>query len=225
MSAAPPPETPARKSIVESALSSARDVAFVASIFLIFAGVAFRERYFANFDMPTSAAEESIYLILLSAYSVLVENWIACCVAVLVVALLLLVLSQLLRLARAPERVRRGSFVGMASILVIAGFIGLASIAEKTADDHASKVRERFLIGARVHLKPSEAAAYPQKKLLDATALSIIGETSDDVFVIYQPPPISRFPDILPDSTIYEIPRDAIAYVESDLVAASEEKP
>jgi len=215
----------ASKSIVESALSSARDVAFVASIFLIFVGVAFRERYFANFDMPTSAAEESIYLILLSAYSVLVENWGLVCAAVLAATAVLLVLSQVLRLARAPERLRRGCVAGTAGLLVVSIFIGLASIAEKTADDHATKVRERYLIGARIHLKPNAAAGYPQEKLLDATALSIIGETPADIFVIYQPPPLKRFPNLLPDSTIYEIPRDAIAFVESDLVAASEENP
>lgn len=212
----------AEKSLIETGLASARDMAFVASIFLIFLGTVYRHQYFTSFGMRTSMADASLYLILLNAYDVLVDHAIGVAATGVVAVAALAAISIALRRSPLPAAVNRGIVAAIASVLVVAAFPALAAIGRDSALTQSTKVRGRYLIGARVHIKPERLSAFPQASLLDDASVSVVGQSDRDLFVIYQPPKQKLSPRVAPDADLYWIPRDAIDYVESSLVAVSE---
>src|ERR1700681_1727017 len=210
------------KSLVETALTSARDAAFVLSIFLIFTGLVYRQRFFSSFDMPPSTAEGSLYLILLDAYEVLLDHWLGVVVTTLIAVLVLVAIAAALRRSNVALPVSHGLLAALGVILVVGCFPALANIAQDSANKQSAQVRGRYLIGSRIHIKSERAKYLPAVALLDPTSITLMGQTDHDVFALYQPRPSVQHPNIYPDAQVYTIPRDAVDFIESDLVAAAE---
>jgi hypothetical protein len=212
------------RSLVETALSSARDAAFVVSIFLVFTGIVYRQRFFSSFDMPPSTAEGSLYLILLDAYQVLLDHALGVVSFTIIGVVIVVGISAALRRTRLPLPFSHGLLAAIGVVLIICCFPALATVAQDSADRQSAAVRGRFLIGSRIHVKAARVKDLPAGALLDPTAVTLMGQTDQDFFALYQPPPSRAHPNIYPDAEVYTIPRDAVDFIESDLVAASEQR-
>ncbi len=215
-------EQRAEKSLVETALGSARDAAFVVSIFLIFVGVVYRQRFFASFDMPSSSSgESSLYLILLDAYEVLRDHWSGVVVTALIAVAVIVGTGLVLRESKLPAATSHGFLAALGIVFIVAAFPALAAIAQDSANRQSELVRGRNLIGSRIHIKAERVKELPVAALLDSTAVTLLGQTDKDVIALYQPAPTKLHPKVLPDAEVYTIPRDAVDFIESDLVASA----
>lgn len=208
-----------QKSHIETALSVARDLAFVASIFLIFVGVVYREKFFANLNLPTSLADASLYLILVDAYRVLVDphhptvilEWL-----IVALALMGIVLYACVRKGVSSES-RRTVLGVMVAFFVILAFPGLSTLAIDSANNQVYRARNQGLLEARVHIKHERSALFPSQILLDSSRISVLVQASDNLYVIDQHPPTKRYPQANPDATLYSIPVSAVDYVDYSL--------
>jgi len=207
------------KSLFETALAGARDVAFIASVFLIFAGVVFRHRYYTTFDMPPTMAEGSIYTVLLDAYNVLADHVFGIIVVAIGLLVLFVGVAAWLRRTHIPLPISRGFLTAAAAVLIVTAFPVLAAMAQDSADKQAALVRGRYLIGAMVHLKSTFGNGLSPAKLLNPVEVSVIGETDRDIFVLYQPVPSKQHPNVFPNGEVIDIPREAIDFVETSLPA------
>ena len=98
-------------------------------------------------------------------------------------------------------------------------FPGLAYLATLSANAQADLVRGNYLIGAEIHVKSDRAKNFPTAVLTDASRTSVIGESGNLLYVLYQPPPAKSHPRVIPDGQVFGISSDAVDFVDYDIVA------
>ena len=205
------------KPLIETALAAARDVAFVIAIFMVFAGLAYRDYFYVNqFELPSYMMDASPNIVLFDAYLVLKYNVFRVTVAIFVAFFVLTGTWFVANKVWGATNVTlaRSLVVLAAVVLMVLAFPGLDWIASHTAEQRAQEIRNEKYVGVTVHIRPGYPDL-PTAALGDNSRITIIEQTDKTVFVHYLQPPNPQQPNAPADNHVYAVPQDAINYIES----------
>jgi hypothetical protein len=204
-------------------LSMARDLAFVVAIYLFFCGYVFREEYYRQFGLPTSASLSDSATFFVYSYMVFADTFhfkfaIYGLIVLILYILARFVASRWLNL-RAIEYIDRM----ILATLVLAAFPALAKMATSAAVTEAStyknwsSVNGLLTLGINDQLKTSASQTVAGRvflKSIDDHEMRLFGLNDSTAYIADQKYDINNRPSNL---LIYVIPRDEITHMELSL--------
>jgi len=205
------------KTGVAFVLSTTRDLAFLIAIFMVFAGLAYRNYlYVGQFNLPSYMMDASFNTLIFDAYRVLLGNWGRVLVGIVVAALVLGVTWF------AGSTFQKGAHLTLvralialeAAILLILAFPCLDTLARDTAAARVQEISSGAEAGSSVHINPAYAGVAGDL-LSDGSRTTIIDQTSTILFVYYKQPPDPRQPNAPPNPHVYVVPQTAVDYIDS----------
>lgn len=216
----PKPQEPSLSEFGKSILANARDAAFIAAIFLYFAGFMYRYMYRQVWGITSSDGDPAFFGYLVYSYQPLEASWGWLLGISAALVIILVVLGALSR-RWGPERV--SLLLGLRTLSVSAAVVGFfatllwgASAASVAAFQN---IRQGNLPGTFLVFKDPKQSTrvYGTQFMTDNSndLLTIVEETKDSYYVLDQPGMVEK---PIPDGKLFVIPKQSIAFVTRDVV-------
>lgn len=210
---APAPVNSSKRSLLESV----RDVAFIAAIYLYFAGFAYEALYYSIFSVRTES-EQPIYTYLVYGYNTFEPHLPLVITTMITIAGASPLLSALLEPARWTRAIDmlvrvRSAFVPAAAVLLFPLiFVWARDAAERHAQNVISGQNSSFIT---LHFKGDPARDYDRAFINENndTLLFLVSESKDAYYVLR--PGARPAPGDKRRGFVYEIPRSDVRYVET----------
>ena len=205
---------------ITSVLAIARDVAFIASVYLAFAGFLYHYFYLSAFGIPFTVGTVGASQVLVYSYAVFsMHPWpIIVILAAGVAAYLLISLITQYRRILVYRRMLQSVVILVAALLL---FPAVYAAASSAAQDVAIEVRSgQSGNTAHLHFAQDQVGRYTTVATdSERDQLTIVAETGDRYFVLDQHRSPSANQCLVPDSKVYAVPRGAVSYIALDVLA------